>query len=381
MYINRLLYPILKKTKKSVLLLGPRQTGKSTLIHKLNPDVEINLADEETFVKFLADPGLLKSMIGEAKSVLVDEVQRLPSLLNTIQTIIDTKKTTRFFLTGSSARKLKRGKANLLPGRILTYDLGALSLTELDNKFDLKTALSRGLLPGIYLEEEIIWQKLLRSYSITYLKEEIQAEALTRNLEGFSRFFDVVSSRNGDFIDFTKFASQAQIEKTSAKRYFDIMCDTLILYPLEAFTQSRRRRLIQHPKYYFFDVGVFNGIMNNYEVSADRIGLLYENLCLQVLLSELKGRDIEARISTYRTEGGAEVDFILECKSKVIALEVKASKQIGSHDLIGLKRFHQFFGKKALSIVVYLGQNAYYKEAIDILPLPLAIQKIVKYIG
>jgi len=296
MYIDRLLSILLKDNRKSVLILGPRQTGKSTLIKKLNPDLEINLADEETFVRFLSDPALIKNMLGNAKSVFVDEVQRLPSLLNTIQGILDSKHPPRFILTGSSARKLRRGRANLLPGRVLTYELGPLSPTELGNRFDLKKALSRGLLPGIYLEEEDVWKKLLHSYAITYLKEEIQAEALTRNLEGFSRFFEVVASRNGNLIDFTKVASQAQIERTSAKRYFDIMIDTLILYPIEAFTKSQRRRLIQHPKYYFFDIGVFNGIMNNYEVSPDRKGLLFENLFLQIILSELKGRDLDARI-------------------------------------------------------------------------------------
>lgn len=376
MYIERLLSSALKNNRKSVLILGPRQTGKSTLIKKLSPELEINLADEETFVRFLSDPGLIKSMLGNMKSVFIDEVQRLPSLLNTVQSIMDSKDPPRFILTGSSARKLRRGKANLLPGRILTYELGPLALTELGSRFDVSRALSRGLLPAIYLEEEDVWKKLLRSYAVTYLKEEIQAEALTRNLEGFSRFFEVIVSRNGNFIDFTKFASQAQIERTSAKRYFDTMVDTLILYPVEAFTKSQRRRLIQHPKYYFFDVGVFNGIMNNYEVSSDRKGLLFENLFLQILLSEFKGRDLEARISTYRTERGAEVDFILELKSQVIAIEVKASKQIGEHDLTGLNSFRRFLGKKLTPLIIYLGQDALKKDDIEILPLPMAIKRI-----
>ncbi|HLD74444.1 MAG TPA: ATP-binding protein [Bdellovibrionota bacterium] len=376
MYIDRLLSDILKNNKKSVLILGPRQTGKSTLIKTLAPELEINLADEETFVRFLSDPGLMKSILGNAKSVFIDEVQRLPSLLNTIQSIIDSAHSPRFILTGSSARKLKRGKANLLPGRILSYELGPLSFTELGSRFDLRKALSRGLLPGIYLEEENVWQKLLRTYSITYLKEEIQAEALTRNLEGFSRFFEVIASHNCNFIDFTKFASLSQIERTTAKRYFDVMVDTLILCPIEAFSTSQKRRLIQHPKYYFFDVGVFNGIMGNFEASSDRKGPLFENLFLQILLSELKGRDIEARISTYRTERGAEVDFILEMKSQVIAIEVKSSKNIGAHDLTGLKSFHDFFGEKHRSIVVYMGDNILEKDGIKILPL----HEVIKFL-
>ena len=205
MYIERMLRKRLLAARRSFLLLGPRQTGKSTLIRSLAPELEINLADEETYVAFLRDPGLLKQRIRDAATVFIDEVQRIPSLLNTVQYLLDQERPPKFFMTGSSARKLKRGKANLLPGRIFTYELGPLSLAELGDRFNVRRALRQGLLPGIYLEKDSeTWSKLLRSYAVTYLKEEIQAEALTRNLEGFSRFFDVVCSRSGDFIDFTK---------------------------------------------------------------------------------------------------------------------------------------------------------------------------------
>src|SRR5512139_1207166 len=192
MYIQRNIQPKLATARKSYLLLGPRQTGKSTLIRSLKPELEINLADEETYVEFLRNPGLLKQRIRNAKTVFIDEIQRIPSLLNTVQYLLDQGRPPRFLLTGSSARKLKYGQANLLPGRIFTYQLGPLSLSELGSQFDLRKALRKGLLPGIYLEKDHeTWTKLLRSYAATYLKEEIQAEALTRNLEGFSRFFDV----------------------------------------------------------------------------------------------------------------------------------------------------------------------------------------------
>jgi predicted AAA+ superfamily ATPase len=140
----------------------------------------------------------------------------------------------------------------------------------------------------------------------------VQAEALTRNLEGFSRFFDVICAASGDFIDFTKFASLAAIERMTARRYFDVLVDTLLVYPVYPFTRSPRRRLIQHPRYYLFDVGVLNGALGKFEVSADRSGALFEHLVLQLLHSELKSRDLDARISFYRTEAGAEVDFVVE---------------------------------------------------------------------
>ncbi|MDR3558938.1 MAG: DUF4143 domain-containing protein, partial [Candidatus Pacebacteria bacterium] len=208
----------------------------------------------------------------------------------------------------------------------------------------------------------------------TYLREEIQAEALTRNLEGFSRFFELLAARSGDFIDFNKFASLAQIERMSARRYFDIAIDTMIAFPVEAFVKSTRRRLIQHPKFYFFDVGVLNGCLGNFEASLDRKGVLFEHLCLQMILAELKARDQDFRISVYRTEGGAEVDFILERGKEVFAIEVKATRTIGGHDLRGLKSFSEFYGKKHQSFVFYLGEAELEVDRIRIIPLAKAMR-------
>jgi predicted AAA+ superfamily ATPase len=197
----RLLASKLGETSKSVLLLGPRQTGKSTLLLDLRPDVVINLADESEFLSFAANPGELAQRMAakQVETVLIDEVQRLPSLLNTVQALVDRAKhegrTLRFFLSGSSARKLRRGQANLLPGRVLTYRLGPLSSVEIGPGFDPRRAMELGTLPEPYLESDrATAEKLLASYAGTYLKEEIQAEALSRNLEGFSRFLHVAAA-------------------------------------------------------------------------------------------------------------------------------------------------------------------------------------------
>jgi predicted AAA+ superfamily ATPase len=376
MHIHRQLAESIHKTKKSILLLGPRQTGKSTLIRTLNPDLEIDLANQQTYLDYLKDPGLLKKEIAQHKIIFIDEVQRIPSMLNTVQSLIDHDKSLKFYLTGSSARKLKRGQANLLPGRVLTYQMGPLTLTELcEVKVDKLMML--GSLPGIYLDDDVSTaKKVLRSYAATYLKEEIQAEALTRNLEGFSRFFDVLCARSGDYIDFSKIASLAQIERMSARRYFDIVIDTLIAYPIEAFVQSAKRRLIQHPKFYFFDVGVLNGCLGNFETSADRKGMLFEHLCLQMICSELKARDQDFRVSTYRTESGAEVDFILERQRELYAIEVKATRTIGSHDLRGLKSFSEFYGKKHHRLIFYLGERSMEIDGIQVLPLLQGLQSL-----
>lgn len=378
MLTNRSLVSKINKLKKSCLLVGPRQTGKSTLMRSLDPDLEIDLADEETFVQYLSDPGRIKSAIVNKQKIFIDEIQRIPSLLNTIQSILDKNKNLQFLLTGSSARKLKRGKANLLPGRILTYEIGPLTHLELGKDFNLDKAFSTGLLPGIYWEESLpLAQKTLRSYAVTYLKEEIQAEALTRNLEGFSRFFQVAASRSGDFTDFSKMASQAMIERTSARRYFEILVDTLVVYEVEAFSKSAKRRLIQHPRYYFFDVGVLNGCLGNFVTSPDRIGVLFEHLFLQLLLSSAKAADEEIRASVYKTDSGAEVDFIVEKGNHIYAIELKASKNVGKSDIRGLKSFQDFYKKPCELFVAYLGNEDLSIEGVSILPF----LKVLKEIG
>jgi predicted AAA+ superfamily ATPase len=317
---------------------------------------------------------LLKQAAPGRKTVFIDEIQRIPSLLNTVQHLLDRPGGPKFYLTGSSARKLRRGQANLLPGRIFTYELGPLAVTELGERFDINRALRTGLLPGVYAEKDPeAWRKLLRSYAGTYLREEVQAEALTRNMEGFSRFFDVICAQSGGFVDFTKFASLAAIERMSARRYFDVLADTLVIHVVEPFTKSGRRRLVQHPRYYLFDVGVLNGALGNFEPSADRIGVLFEHLVLQLLLSELKARDMDWRVSVFRTEAGAEVDFVLEAGRRTFAIEVKASRNVGAADLRGLQSFMAFRGGKCRPLAIYRGDRDLSVDGVAVLPLPRAL--------
>lgn len=359
MLISRELQPLLAKSKKSFFLLGPRQTGKSTLIRLLEPELSINLAREQTFLEFSSNPSELEERMAvkKYKTVFIDEIQRLPSLLNTIQAILDEeKKPPQFFLTGSSARKLKRGQANLLPGRVHTYHLGALTAKELNYHLDTTQALETGTLPGIYTEAARADKiKTLRSYSSTYLKEEIQAEALTRNLEGFSRFLFVAAQCSGQFLDFSKLALEAQIPRQSATRYFEILEDTLIVHRCLSYSSKERKRLIRHPKYYFFDNGVLNALLGNFNASQDRKGLLFEHLFFNQLLNSARHGDKEISVSTYRTEHGAEVDFIVETPNKSWAIELKASKNIGKGDLRGLLHFSESTRKSHRLAIGYLG--------------------------
>ncbi len=374
--INRLLRNRLLETQKNILLLGPRQTGKSTLLGSLSPTLTINLIHEPTYLSFASNPNELESRLAslnrfdhaDTPSVLIDEVQRLPSLLNTIQYLIDGEKQLRFLLSGSSARKLKRGGANLLPGRVLTYGLGPLVAGELNYELPTLRALALGSLPGILTEtDEELAAKLLRSYAATYLTEEIQAESLTRNLEGFARFLKIAAGWSGHFLDLAKMAQASQVARQSVVRWFEILEDTLVVQRVDAFSKKLSKRLVRHPKFYFFDVGVLNGLLGNFEPSSDRIGLLFEHLIHSQLRYSAQARDQELTIATYRTEQGVEVDFVVELGSALYAIEAKASQTVGPHDLRHLRNFRDYAAPHR-SMVWYLGKERKEIDKIEIIP-------------
>lgn len=326
--IPRLLKRVIQDGTKSILILGPRQTGKSTLIASMDPDYSINLNDETTFLELKSNPNLLKEILDakKPKTVLIDEIQRDPSLLNTIQVILDAqkKKAPRFYLTGSSARKLKRGQANLLPGRIFSYELGGLCAAELDHQLNVKKSIRHGFLPEPYLEEKKdAAEKLLSTYSGIYLKEEIMAEALTRNLDGFSRFLFSAAKNAGLVLDFSKLAKQAKIERKICTRFYEILEDTLLAYRIEIYEETNAD-VVKRPKFYFFDVGVLNGLLQNFSASQDRIGHLFEHAVVNQIYNSAKAFDVPIKLSYFRTRGGYEVDLILELKNKTYAIEVKS---------------------------------------------------------
>lgn len=342
--VIRALELILLKSKKSILLLGPRQTGKSTLLKRLKPDLMINLSSESEFLKYSSDPELFESVIlgKNYKTVFIDEIQRLPNLLNSIQAIVDDVKI-KFYLSGSSARKLRRGHANLLPGRIFTYTLGGLTAKELNYKMDLKRALTVGVLPEPYLEKDKATAvKLLESYSATYLKEEIQAEALVRNIQGFARFLNAMANVSGKILDFSKVATKAKVSRTNVVRFVEILEDTLVAYRVPIFEETLTADTIKHSKIYFFDVGVLNGLLGNFTVSDDRIGSLFEHFIFNQIKNSISASDEKAEIYFFRTRSGVEVDFIIKLKGKVWAIEVKAGS-IAKSDLGGLKAFREYY--------------------------------------
>lgn len=361
--ITRILKKKIENHPKSILLLGPRQVGKSTLCNNLRLDLSINLADEELFRQHLNDPGLIKRIIGGLtqgpKTIFIDEVQRIPSMLNTIQALIDTNPEMRFLLTGSSARKLKRGKANLLPGRVLLEHLPPLLFWELAGQFDLNKALTIGTLPEIYLQE---WgPEVLHSYVAGYLREEIQAEALTKDLASYSRFLNLAAELSGQYMNYAKIASDAEINKETIRRYMEILSDTLLVELVPSFRGvDKKRRARQKEKFIFFDLGVRNALLgrtHRISFSKEEWGHLFEQWVILQVVYYNRTYKKNWRISTYRDAMGVEVDLIIETNTTALAVEIKSGIKANSKMFKGVNKLADITGRPFQGYLVYQGEH------------------------
>lgn len=336
--------------------------GKSTLITAMNPELCINLSDEEVYFQFSTHFGELKSQIEtrNPKTIFIDEIQRLPSLLNSIQSIIDGDKKLKFFLTGSSARKLKRGGANLLPGRVLNYYMGPLVASELNYEINTQQVLQYGFLPEIYLERnQKHRQKLLDSYVQNYVSQEIRAEALVKDIPAFSRSILVAIQNAGHFTDYSKLAKKAKVSRHSLSRFYEIFEDTMLgtrVWPFEPMVESAD--LIKHPKFFVFDNGVYNSILENYTPSLDRKGILCEHVVFNQLVHSAWSRSKSIRVSSFRTRGGFEVDFIVQMEGVILPVEVKATDDLTDSDVDALIRFRARAPKSEWGQVFHFGNKS-----------------------
>jgi predicted AAA+ superfamily ATPase len=364
--LDRIVGARLAKTSTSVLLLGPRQVGKSTLCERLRPLRTINLADERELLRYSKDPSSLRDELRAlpgAGLVVIDEVQRVPALLNVVQVILDEAgRRFRFLLTGSSARKLRRGSANLLPGRVVLEHLDPLTVAEIPRPFDLRRALQAGMLPGIFLAGDDAID-VLGTYAEVYLREEIRAEALTKNIGGYARFLDVSAVVSGQWLNYSKLATDAEIPKETIRRFVEILEDTLLLFRLPSFQPKRRisRRVSQRDRLLLFDVGVRNALLalHRRPVSPDQLGPVFEQWYLLQAIYLNRAYRKEWALSSYRTEAGAEVDLVIERDDDIVGIEVKASRRVTPSDTRGLFSLADTIGKykPLLKRVAYLGET------------------------
>ncbi len=321
--------------KKSYFLLGPRQTGKSFLIkHQLEADYLYDLFEPQTFLSLSQNAGLISQQVLKKNSLIViDEIQRLPDLLNEAHFLIEEKKC-RFLLTGSSARKLRKGGVNLLGGRARVQYFHPLTFLELGAQFNLKKALYAGSLPAIYFSDNV--DADLESYTSVYLQQEIMAEGITRNVQAFSRFLKFAALCNGTIVNFTNLANDAQVPRTTVYEYFDILKDTLILFELPGYRKTKKRKPICSSKYYFFDVGVLRKLQGRRDFSegTKEYGEAFETYIMHELISARDYGLIE-NLAFWRSTSGFEVDFLIDGHT---AIEVKAKKNVSLEDIKSLKK-------------------------------------------
>ena len=328
-------------SRKSFFLFGPRATGKSTLIkQQLSASATvIDLLDSRLYLRLLNSPHDLESIIhSDNKSgiVVIDEIQRVPELLNEVHRLIENKKLT-FLLTGSSARKLRRGKANLLAGRVWEARLFPLTWKEIPD-FNLERFLRYGGLPPVYLSKYP--DEELDAYVNTYLKEEIMAEGLIRKLPPFSRFLHAAALTNGEMINFSKLANDCQVPPSTVTEYVGLLEDTLVGFLLPAWTESTKRKAISTGKFYFFDPGITHTLAGTQTLdrNSDLYGKSFEQFIGMEIRAYLSYKRRKLQFSYWRSTHGYEVDFLV---GRETAVEVKASQKISQRDFKGLKALEE----------------------------------------
>lgn len=365
---------------KSFFLFGPRQTGKSTLLREMFPrekTIYYDLLKTEEYERLTIRPSLFREEIlcrsPAIQYVVLDEIQRVPALLNEIHCILESPSPPLFALCGSSARKLKRSQANLLAGRAATYHLHPLTHRECGERFSLERALNIGTLPSVYLaEDERISRETLKAYVETYLKEEVTAEALTRNVPAFLRFLSIAGLENGNVINLSNIARETGTSYQTVKEYFQILEDTLMGFILLPYARSERKRLVKHPKFYLFDTGIQRALSKQLTIPIERHTTDYGRCFEHFLVTEIMRLADYARcdytFSFFRTESGAETDLIVETPAgRTYAIEMKALDAPGSSHLRGLRSFLEIC-PEAIPICVSLAPHPREIGKIRILP-------------
>lgn len=368
-------------TPSSIFLFGPRGTGKTSWIKThLNDILYFDLLNTTVFNDFLANPSRLEERIPKKfhQYIVIDEVQKIPELLNEVHRLIETYGY-RFILTGSSARSLRRKGVNLLAGRALSYTMHPLTCYELDSDFSTELALKFGLLPSIYHVSDP--QHYLETYITTYLREEILQEGLMRNLSQFARFLETASFSQGQVINTTEIGRETGIDRKLVSNYFDILEDLLIGYWLPVFTKRAKRRLIMSPKFYFFDPGVYRTLRPKGPLDAPEEidGAALETLFLLHLRAINDYYRLGYKLFFWRTSNDVEVDFIVYGERGLFAFEIKRSRHLSRSDFTGLKAFSEDY-KIAKCYLFYGGDHEEFHGNIHVIPFSQGLKKLIEII-
>mgnify|MGYP001585977580 CR=1 FL=1 len=366
---------------QSAFLWGPRKTGKTTYLKTHFPDsIVYDFLKTDLFFEISKNPALLRErLLAESEDnlrcpVILDEVQKVPQVLDEVHWLIENKKIS-FILCGSSARKLKHGHSNLLGGRAWRFELFPLVSAELGSNIDILRVLNHGLVPAHYLEGDD-YRKSLKAYAQDYLKEEVFAEGLTRNIPAFSRFFDAFAYSHGELTNYSNIARDCGIDAKTVKEYYQILVDTLLAVRVEPFKKSQSRQVITKScKYYLFDVGVagFLTKRNLEEVKGAEFGKAFEHFIAMELFAYRSYSGFDFDINFWRTKTGLEVDFILG--GGKIAIEVKGSSRVDKNDLAGMNGFIDEYSPKKAIIVSNEKQKRTHGK-IEIMPWTVFLNEL-----
>jgi len=364
----------LQPSNKSFFLFGPRGTGKSTWLREVLPDAHtIDLLSSSVCLQYQKNPSLLKSEVNALEKnrwVVIDEIQKVPELLDEVHSLIENDGYKHFVLTGSSARKLKRGAANMLAGRARMKSMFALNAHETNFSVSADQRMKFGMLPiSVSMESGEEKEDYLQSYVETYLNEEIKAEGLTRNLGSFARFLEVAALSAGTQVNISGLARDAGIGRDTVRGYFSVFEDTLLGSWLPAYKPRAKIKEAAAPKFYWFDSGVLNAAVGAFKqpMPSDWMGVLFEHTVHHEIASYLAYSGTKGSLGFWRTPSGSEIDFIWWYGSKAVAVEVKASKEFRKDFLKGIRAFSEQIQLDS-SYVVYNGDKELSVEGTWILP-------------
>ena len=357
----------------SFFLFGPRGTGKSTwLKSNFSTDVlYVDLLRPESFRVYSARPERLEELISgnpDRKTIIIDEIQKVPSLLDVVHHVLENNRDYRFILTGSSSRKLKRTGVDLLAGRAIQKSFYPFMASELKDSFNFEQALKFGMIPLIYQSKQP--KATLNTYISLYVNQEVKMEGLVRKIGDFSRFLEVVSFSNGSVINVSEIARESQAGRKAVESYLSVLEDLLISVQIPVFSKKAKRLLIAHPKFYFFDVGVFRSLRPTGPLDRPQEinGVALETLVLQHLRAWMDLGDFDAKMYYWRTRAGIEVDFVIYGPDHFYAIEVKNTDHIRSHDLKGLKAFLTDY-PQANALLLYRGKEKLKRGNVLCLPV------------